>query len=138
MAAYARQVAGKRPTRLTEIPRERWPLCYREGPSAATLPMRAWESRKYLAQLFDAGAVPNPPTTMLRLSVSRVTLNNEGKWEEGLEWEELMQIKREIGYGDWYAVEVYPRDRDIVNVANMRHLWILAQPIGIGWFSDAG
>lgn len=133
MAKYAREEAAKRPARLTEIPREQWPRDYRDGLSA---PVRVWQSQKYLVQLFDAGAVPMPPTTMMRLSVCRVTLKDDGRWEEGLEWEELMQVKREVGYGDWYALEVYPRDRDIVNVANMRHLWILTQPIGIGWFNS--
>lgn len=134
MVTYSRQ-AAKRPLKLTELPRDRWPPDYRDGPSA---PVRVWQSQKYLAQLFDAGAcpMPLPPATMLRLSVCRGTLKPDGRWEEGLEWEELMQIKREIGYGDWYAVEVYPRDHDIVNVANMRHLWILAQPILIGWFKQ--
>jgi hypothetical protein len=135
MAAYSREEAAKRPLLLTELPREKWPPDYRNGPSA---PVRVWQSQKYLAQLFDAGACPMPPTTMLRLSICRATLNNDGRWEEGLEWEELMQIKREIGYGDWYAVEVYPRDHDIVNVANMRHLWLLAQPMNIGWFKRGG
>ena len=47
-----------------------------------------------------------------------------------------MQVKREIGFGDWYALEIFPRDGDIVNVANMRHLWMLATPLSIGWFAQ--
>lgn len=40
-------------------------------------------------------------------------------------WETLQQLKRECGYGDHDAVEVYPRDCDVVNVANMRHLFLI-------------
>jgi hypothetical protein len=31
------------------------------------------------------------------------------------------------------AVEVYPKDSDIVNVANMRHLWLVDDKTNIGW-----
>lgn len=133
MAAYARAEAAKRPEKLTEIPREDWPPHYRDGVYEA--PVRVWQSRKYLAQLYDAEALPMPPTTVMRLSVCRVTIQDNGRWDDGLSWDDLMQVKREIGYGDWYAVEIYPRDRDIVNVANMRHLWILAAPLQLGWFA---
>jgi hypothetical protein len=35
-------------------------------------------------------------------------------------------------------VEIYPRDRDIVNIANMRHLWVMAEPLALGWFAAEG
>lgn len=44
---------------------------------------------------------------------------------DGITWDDLQWIKRAAGYGDREAVEVYPLDDDVVNVANMRHLWIL-------------
>jgi len=127
--AYARSEAARRPPTLTEIPRDRWPRDYRMSPEA---PTKAYESRQFLAQLYDVGA--REGRTCLRLSVCRVTLKEDGRWEEGLSWDELMQAKRECGFGDWYAVEVYPEDSEIVNVANMRHLWLLTTPLSIGWF----
>jgi len=127
--AYARSEAARRPPTLTEIPRDRWPQDYRVSPEA---PTKAYESRQFLAQLYDVGA--REGRTCLRLSVCRVTLKEDGRWEEGLSWDELMQAKRECGFGDWYAVEVYPEDSEIVNVANMRHLWLLTTPLSIGWF----
>lgn len=132
MVAYARAEAARRPPVLTEIPRARWPKDYRMSPEA---PTKAYESREFLAQLYDAGA--REGRTALRLSVCRVTLKDDGRWEEGLSWDELMQAKRECGFGDWYALEVYPQDREIVNVANMRHLWLLATPLTIGWFKSS-
>lgn len=131
MASYARTEAAKRPEKLTELPKDQWPPSFR---ASAAAPVKAFHSRRFLVQLYDAGAREN--RTTMRLSICRVTLKDDGRWEENLEWEELMQVKREAGFGDWYAVEVYPRDTDIVNVANMRHLWLLATPLSIGWFSD--
>lgn len=131
MAAYARQKALERPLSMTLIPRDRWPTAYR---NSAEAPTKAWESRKCLAQLYDIGA--REGRTAMRLSVCRVTLQDNGHWEQNLTWEELMTVKRECGFADWYAVEIYPRDRDIVNVANLRHLWLLATPLLIGWFNS--
>jgi hypothetical protein len=44
-----------------------------------------------------------------------------------------MQLKRECGRGDRDAVEVYPADRDIVNVANMRRLFFPPEPLAFKW-----
>lgn len=129
MAAFARAEAARRPEKLTEIPRSRWPRHYLTDPQA---PTKAYESREFLAQLYDAGS--REGRTTMRLSVCRVTLKDDGRWEENLSWDELMRVKRECGFGDLYAVEIYPQDDQIVNVANMRHLWLLATPLTIGWF----
>lgn len=44
---------------------------------------------------------------------------------EGISWDDLAWLKDAAGYADREAVELYPRTGDVVNVANMRHLWIL-------------
>jgi hypothetical protein len=90
----------------------------------------AWVSRKYLVQVYQEGTEEYPH--MKRLSVCRVKRNQHG-WVEGLTWEELQEIKSEVGYGDWYAIEIYPRDSDVVNVANFRHLWLFDTPLPFGW-----
>lgn len=131
MASYARAEALKRPEKLTAIPYERWPPHYRQSTGA---PTQAWESRKFLVQMYDAPTFKNIDAR--RLSVSRVTLKGDGRWEENITWEELMAVKRECAFGDWYAVEIYPRDIDIVNIANLRHLWVFSRPLPIGWFAD--
>lgn len=127
MVAYAAKEAEKRPVKLTEIRRDLWPM-------SQTKQTHVWHSRKFLVQMFDE--TPFQGIDTRRISICRVTLRNDGAWEEWLSWEELMQIKREIGFGDWYGLEICPRDRDIVNVANMRHLWLLAAPLDIGWFAS--
>jgi hypothetical protein len=60
-----------------------------------------------------------------RLTVNRTLLVDHGRWLDGITWDELQDIKSKIGYGHLDAVEVYPKDVDIVNVANMRHLVVL-------------
>lgn len=129
MVKYAREEAAKRPARLTEIPRETWP----PYPNPAHAPTKVWQSRKYLVQLFDETPLQNIDTR--RMSVNRVTIGDDGRWDAGLSWDELQDIKREIGFGDWYGLEIYPRDGDVVNDANMRHIWLLAVPLPLGWFS---
>lgn len=131
MMAHAREEAARRPAKLTQIPFSQWPESYRNSPDA---PTQVWHSREFLAQIYDVK--PTHGIDTRRLSICRVTLKEDGRWEEGLSWDDLMRAKREAGFGDWYAVEIYPRDRDIVNVANMRHLWILAVPLELGWFAS--
>ena len=61
---------------------------------------------------------------VVRLSINRTTLGANGRWDENITWDDLQRLKREAGYGDKDAVEVFPADVDVVNVANMRHLWV--------------
>lgn len=90
-------------------------------------PRLAWRSRKYMVQAFVE-------ENAIRLSICHSRLGGDGHWEDGFSWDELQSIKKQVGFGDFYGVEVYPREVDLVNVANMRHLWIFAQPLPIGWF----
>lgn len=110
------------------LPDRLMPVSPDQFPHAEHLPARAWLSKKYMVQLWDE------PRRVKRLSVIRTKINTAGHWQDGLTWDELMEIKRELGFGDVYAVEIYPRDSDIVNVANMRHLFLLPEPLSIGWF----
>lgn len=86
-----------------------------------------WVSSAFLAQVYtESGA--------LRVSVCRTKVGADGRWKDEITWDELQQIKRQIGFGDVAAYEVYPADKNIVNVANMRHLWIPTVPIDhLGW-----
>lgn len=113
------------------LPEHLTPVLPDEFPVMKPLPLKVWRSRKYLVQLWDE---PSEDQRMMRLSICRVKQNVNGRWQDGLTWDELQVIKREVGFGDWYAVEIYPRDEDVVNVANFRHLWLLPVPLPIGWF----
>lgn len=128
-AAAMREQAKAWPISLVEMSESEWPppSPYRKRPLAV------WRSREYLVQRWPES--PLNGVEVRRLTVNRVTMRADGHWDQVIPWDALQRCKRETGHGDWYAVEIYPRDRDIVHVANMRHLWLLAEPLGIGWFA---
>lgn len=113
----------KRPDRLTQATREQWP---NDDDSRRTA---VWISRRYLVQEFDE------TDGTIRLSVCRTQIGNDGHWRDGLTWDELQDIKRQCGYGDRCAIEIYPADGNLVNIANMRHLWIAPEGKHYGWQS---
>lgn len=119
---YINAENAKRPDKLTQVPKEEWP-----EQSQDPRRLSVWVSRHFLVQVFQE------KPDLLRISVNRVKFRDDGKWEENISWDELQGIKRAIGFGDCYAVEVYPRDEDVVNVSNMRHLWLMEHPLDIGW-----
>ena len=52
--------------------------------------------------------------------------------EERPTWWEAMRIKNEICGDGATAVEVYPAMSDVVDGANMYHLWVLPEPLPFG------
>lgn len=101
-----------RPAHLVEIPKSDWP-------SEPYDVFRVLRSRDFLVQMHTARA-----PALARMSVNRTTLDGH-RWSDGIEWEELQRLKREAGYADAWAVEIYPADSRVVNDANMRHLWLV-------------
>ena len=112
---------SKRGDELDEIPREQWPT----GLAGADR-VRVWRSREFLVQQFD------DPHAVARLSVCRTTLVGD-RWQDNITWDELQAIKGACGFAHRDAVEIFPDERDVVNVANMRHLWVLRHPIPFAW-----
>jgi len=112
---------AKQPTALQEVPRERW-----YDPNATQL--RVFRSRDFLVQEF----AEKPPATV-RLSVCRTAMDGGDRWQDGITWDDLQRLKRECGYGDRDAVEVFPADDDVVNVANMRHLFVMLDALPYAW-----
>jgi hypothetical protein len=85
-----------------------------------TPPFKVLRNKDFLVQLFRESA------SVVRMTVNRTMICNRGMWLEGISWDELQEIKSKVGYGHRDAVEVYPADKDVVNVANMRHLFVLS------------
>lgn len=102
---------------LVNIPRDQWPFTKPESNRT-----EVWRSRDYLVQVFAEG------NQICRLSICKSDIGKDGHWVDGLSWDELQSIKNAIGFAEQDAVEAYPRERDVVNVANLRHLWVF--PIG--------
>ena len=104
---------------LREVPESEWPSF--EG--VLMRPIRVWCSRRHTVVHYPDG----------RLSCSIAQLGEDGRFKDGISWDDLQRLKREAGFGDRWAVEVFPPDEDIVNVANMRHLWLLGDAPPFGW-----
>lgn len=105
---------------LSEVPAEEY--LGKEPPGFTT----CFRSRQFLVQQYQAGEI-------IRLTVCRTVIEGD-EWKAEITWDQLQWIKGQLGFADKYAIEVYPRAVDLVNVANMRHLWILPEPLQIGWF----
>jgi hypothetical protein len=111
------------PDSLLEVSRSEWPRHLIGTPAE---PVRSWRSRKFFGMLYR-------DRDFDRLSFGRSDLDGAGEWKDGLTWDELMTLKREAGFGDRFAIELYPADSAIVNVANLRHLWLLDSPPPQSW-----
>lgn len=113
--------SARLPLSLQEVPSTQWP---ERRPAGL---VRVWRSRSFMVQEYAevAGAV--------RLSVNRASIGKGGHWEEDITWDELQRLKAECGYASRWAVEVYPDEAAVVNVANMRHLWLLSEAPPFAW-----
>lgn len=81
---------------------------------------RVLRSRRFLVQVYQ------PTAGAVRLSVCRTDVSG-GQWLDDITWEDLQAVKAQAGFSAREAVEVFPPDSDLVNVANMRHLWVLPE-----------
>jgi hypothetical protein len=93
--------------------------------------IRALRNRKFLVQEFMP-ALGTEDMVLCRLSVNIIALDGD-QWVDGIGWEELQHIKSALGYADMEAVEIYPRDRDVVNVAAIRHIFVLRGLLPFTW-----
>ena len=116
--------AESRSTQFRPAPRSEWPI--QDNPDRK----KVWVNNQYLVQEFKEGR-------NTRLSINRTQLQPDGHWKQEISWDDIQSIKNQLGYGNRYAIEIYPREQDVVNVANMRHLWVLCTPLKIGWFSKS-
>ena len=87
------------------------------------MPRRRVNLKKYEVQVLDVN-VPGWGWTV-HLKVRR----SDGKG--GITWDELQAIKDEFAGPEAAAVEVYPAASDLVNEANIRHLWVVPEGIPI-------
>lgn len=108
---------------------------YRADPAA---PIQAWRSRFFTVQSY---VVPGRQSdAVCRLSVQRSMANAnirpQNRDLRPISWEDLQAVKAAVGFGDRWAVEIYPPEADVVDVAPMRHLWILEHAPDFAWRKD--
>ena len=106
------------------VPKEKWP---KPDPRP---PLEVFINDKFLVQIIDDKG-------FIRMTVNRLDLKSiiRGKpiWRDGITWDELEEIKNSVGYENNWMVEIYPPKNQTLNVANMRHLWLLETPPTYGW-----
>ena len=105
------------PKKLTLIPKSEWPTT-----TSKIVPDECWHSQEYLVQVFRQEGQP------VRLSILRTVLSADGNWKDGITWDEMQLIKGSVGFRNEWAVEIIPPDQEVVNVANLRHIWIVPAP----------
>jgi hypothetical protein len=113
---------AKWPLHLKQVPRDQWP-------SVRPGLIEVWRSRGFLVQFYIE------KNGYVRMSVNRTT-HNGNDWVAAILWDELMRLKRECGRGESDALELYPADNDVVNVANIRHLFFPPGPVAFKWMGD--
>lgn len=108
--------------RMREIPKVEWQREVRSD--AKTIVIKVFKGRGFLVQV-------RKHNDTIRLSINKVKHHFEdGRpiWEDGITWDELQAIKNECGYADKWMCEYYPPEEDVINVANIRHLWLMDKP----------
>lgn len=89
-----------------------------------------YRNNAFLVQIFEEA-------NTLRMTVNRTELlgwdGERPLWKDGITWDELQRLKAEAGFGNRWAVEIFPPDDRIVNVANMRHLFLLDGAPSFAW-----
>ena len=54
-------------------------------------------------------------------------------WKDGISWENLMKVKKAIGMDEWWGLEAYPPEKLMVNVANMRNIFLQKEKPKWAW-----
>lgn len=102
-----------------EVPKEKWPTN-----TDNTTVLKVFFNKNFLVQIIDDRNGYN------RITVSKTKskmIRGIRVWMDGITWDELQSIKNAVGYENSWCVECFPPENKIINVANMRHLWILPE-----------
>lgn len=98
-----------------------------EGKSADPTFVKAYRNKHFLVQVFKEQFA-------IRLSINKAEINKTGtRWQDGITWDEIQNIKNKMGYGNSCAVEIYPPEKEKVDVANIRHIFILKEAPPFMW-----
>ncbi len=95
------------------------------NPNGYTPPVKVFRNKKFVCQIFTHEG-------FTRLSINRTSINENGDYLDGISWDELYRIKNAVGYANSELVELYPAEKDLVCVGNLRHLW-LAENLPFVW-----
>ncbi len=111
------------PVALKLIPEKDWPPLTKKAQKIFTSKIsEVWRNRKFMVLVYPE------KDGIERLTCFRTLMKDDGsRFVDGITWDELQALKNECGRGDRWAMEIYPAEAKIVNVSNMRHLWVLPE-----------
>lgn len=113
----------KRPSKFLDVPESEWP----PKNSREIGRYKVFVNDTFLVQLFNGG------NDIIRMTISYTEKDSNGQWKDGITWDELQSVKTAIGFGDTFGVEAYPEIINVVNVANMRHIFLLPERPDWAW-----
>lgn len=125
--AYLREQNKLWPSAMTPVGKEEWPDATRLLRTGLTNPFSVFRSKNFLAQVYL------PVNGATRISIQRTMIDDDGNWLQGMTWDDLMTIKSQIGFENEWAVEIFPPIDEVVNVANMRHLFVIPEAPEFAW-----
>lgn len=115
-----RQLIASYPDELTKVDENDPNMPYTSHPQDLD---SIWRNKKFTVMLWNVPAGK-------KMTISRNEWDSKSRrYVDGITWDEIMEIKRGIGFGEQNAVEFYPPDSEVVNIANVRHIWILPHEI---------
>lgn len=111
-----RQLIASYPDTLEVVPENDLNIPYSSHPQGID---KIYRSKKYTVSVWNVPAGK-------KLSISRNEWDSHtGRYKDQITWDEIMEIKRQVGFGEQNAVEFYPPDSEVINIANVRHIWLL-------------
>jgi hypothetical protein len=120
---YLATEAAKFTDSFVAVPRDQWPQDGLRSVEAV------WRNNKFLVLVYTETSLVG----LKRLTVNRTVIGAGGDWADRITWDELQHIKNSVGFADKDAVEIFPAAGSLVNVANLRHLWVLPTPLPFAW-----
>lgn len=116
------------PDHLVPVGPEHWPDMTNSPIQTGSVCVGAYRSNAFVVIEWQE------PNGFTRLSVNRTDWDErEGRFRGDISWDDLQRLKSEAGYGDVPAAELYPPDRDVLNTANLRHLFLLPSAPPFMW-----
>lgn len=104
-----------------QLPKARWPTERQPGNLKAV-----WISKDYLVQIYEE------TENVIRLSINCVKLKGS-KWVDSITWDTMQAIKDAVGFENFWAVEVFPMQQELLNLANIRYLFVSPKKPRYAW-----
>ena len=115
-----RQLIASYPDTLEIVPENDPDMPYSSHPQDID---KIYRSKKYTVIVWNVPAGK-------KLSIQRNEWDSHtNRYKDQITWDEIMEIKRQVGFGEQNAIEFYPPDSQVINIANVRHIWLLPQSV---------